>query len=256
MAAAELAFARGATGPYARIHTIAVASAVGQIPMRASGFAFGGRGGTVPRGWEVDDFVTTLVADALKHRFTVLRVPSGPGAANEIVADPSISPLDWLQQRLQAKPLPQSVDAYVIVYPVTVELADSRWEGLALTHTGGLFGRGRTMVSAAYAVGIFDAHTGDRLDEGISNFAEVNPPSAHLAMEACDNSIWATRPDRLTLTQQLQINDGFRDLIAKSLPAALEDAHLIAAGSGRIQTDYSEGRPLACWPQPPTAANR
>jgi len=252
--ATELALARGTQDPYADIHTVAVASALGQIPMRATGFTFGGRRGMVPRGWEVDDFVTTLVADALKHRFRVLRVPSAPGAAKEIVTDPSISPFYWLQERLRAMPLPQSADAYAIVYPVTVELADTKWEGLALTHGGGLFGRGWTIVSAAYAVGVYDARTGERMDVKTVDLP-VNPPSAHLAIEACDNAIWASRPDRLTIFQQLQINDGFRDLIAKSLPAALRDARLTDRGSGRTRADYFEGRPLACRPQSARAAN-
>jgi hypothetical protein len=255
VAATGLVLARSTPDPYARIHTIAVASALGQIPMRTSGFTFGERRGMVPLGWEVDDFVTTLVADALKYRFRVLRVPSEPGAAREIVTDPSISPFDWLQARLRDKPLPQNADAYVIVYPVTVQLDDSKWEGLALTHSGGLFGRAWTMVSAAYAIGIYDAQTGDRMDERTADLPKMNPPSAHLAMEACDNAIWASRPDRLTVTQRLQIHDGFRDLIAKSLPAALHDARLLAGGHGRIQIDYFGERPLACHPRPPMAAN-
>jgi len=248
--APDLAFAKRAPDEYAHIRTVAVVSALGNIPMRGGG-EHGWRQRadvTIPGDWAIDDFVTTLVADALRYRFQVLRVPSGPGAARDLLAALALSPFDGFQERVKAKPLALSVDAYIVVYPVTVEVSGEQWEGLALTHSGGLFRRGRTFASAAYAVAVYDARTGGRIGYGTARSPDAGPPPALLTVETCDNEIWASRPDKLTPAQQLEINDAFRALIARSLPAALQDAGLIGGGNARIRTDFLEGRPLACRP--------
>ena len=107
---------------------------------------------TFPDDWKLDDFTSSLITDALKSRFTVLRVPAEPDFAKHLNAGLFTTAFSKYRDLLKEKPLSQPVDAYVMIVAREISSGYGDWTGLQLAHMGGaLLGREQTLASAAPA---------------------------------------------------------------------------------------------------------
>ena len=227
------AAASPAADKYAGIHAVAVVSAIGHVPILGTGPMFSWTSPpevTFPDDWKLDDFTSSLITDALKSRFTVLRVPAEPDFAKHLNAGLFTTAFSKYRDLLKEKPLLQPVDAYVMIVAREISSGYGDWTGLQLAHMGGgLLGREQTLASAAYEVDVYDATTGSRIDFGTSRLPDAGPLSTGLISDICSGGDLSVTPDKLSETQKQQITDEFHFLIAATLPTALKNAGLVAS---------------------------
>ncbi|HEX3652629.1 MAG TPA: hypothetical protein VHU18_07390 [Rhizomicrobium sp.] len=177
---------------------------------------------------KLDDDVRDFVTNALQKRLTVKNDVS-PQAFSGVKSSFSETLWDNIGTHIRLMSPAPDVDALVVIYPnATNELMPSQ---LAVTHQAPFLFHGPIDIFAAgFAIGVFDAKTGERIDFGTGRFpqrgyiAGFSPP-----WERCPDSMWAESEGALSPDQKGKIRQELWSLITRSAPYALTNAGLISA---------------------------
>jgi hypothetical protein len=217
---------------YARIHTIAVVSALGdEVETNTVGLLrFGNSDYDLRTDWKLDREVVAVSEKVLAARFTIKSINVDP----QTFADIKHGIFDnfWhdVGRRVSALPKENGVDAYVVVFPDPgAQLTDKRHGLLVLR---GDEQSATAIASTNYLVGVFDAATGDRIDYGSAQFPTRDAVVGFATpMANCPNAMWAEKRGQLTSDQVARMGQEFAWLIDKDIGYALASANLIGKGA-------------------------
>ena len=187
--------------------------------------------------WNLDAQIAGELANALKERFLVRDSAMAQRTFPKITADFLHDPSTQVQRALTSLPQTKEVDAYIVIFPQQLGIMGGE-QGLAVIRGQGLFGPGTTSIETYYEVGVYNSHTGRRMD-----FATARYEGSHAApVEFCSNSLWADSADQLSEEQKSRIKKEFESLIARTLVYTLSAAGLVgdadaAVAAGKDQTN-------------------
>ena len=216
--------AAGANSEYANVHTVAVISVLGnQVDMPTNGVTvFGNADYKLDLDLNLDAQIVQQAGAALQPQFTVKEVDPAPFAGLELGTF-------GLPRRLPSVPKLEGLDAYVVVLPSELDPVPSAAEfrGLVVSHGEG-FGEGTTLITAQYAVVVFDAATGRRIDYGTGQYPSTRSIYGHVTpLEFCDNAIRSEAADKITDEQKARVKKELSALVSRSIAYTLASAGLI-----------------------------
>jgi len=173
-----------------------------------------------------DNRVRDYVVRAIGSRFMVVNSNVAANILLGVNAALSDDASAQITERLKAAPQKPDVDAIVVVYQYA-SAAVSPGFGY-LPNKPLLFGKETIWLSIGYAVGVFDAKTGGRIDYGTGRFRAAgyitgySPPWA-----SCAASLLPAADTPWSKDQSEHILNEFWALMTRSLPYALLNAGLI-----------------------------
>lgn len=215
--------AADANKEYANVHTVAVISVLGnQMDMQTSGITvFGNDDYKLNLDLGLDAQIVQQATAALQPQFTVKDVDPAPFAGMALGTF-------GLPRQLPAMPKVEGVDAYIVVLPSELDPLPSTAEfrGLVVSHGRG-FGDGTTLITAQYAVVVFDAATGRRIDYGTGQIPSTKSIYGHVhPLEFCDNAIWSDAADKITDEQKGRVKKELSALVSRSIAYTMASAGL------------------------------
>ncbi len=220
--AASVQAAVGANKEYANVRTVAVISVLGnQIDMQTTGVTiFGNADYKLDFDLGLDAQIVQQATAALQPQFAVKDVDPGLFAG---LATGTFG----LPRRLPSVPKVEGVDAYVVILPSEqTELVD--FHGLVVSHAHDLIKDASTWVTTQYAVVVFDAATGRRIDYGTSQYPSSKSIYGHeFPLETCDNAIWSDAADKMTDEQKARVKKELSALVSRSIAYTMASAGLI-----------------------------
>ncbi|MBV9571278.1 MAG: hypothetical protein JO056_08565 [Alphaproteobacteria bacterium] len=177
--------------------------------------------------WKLDEDIRNFVTNALKKR---LIIKSGVNlqAFSGVKSSFRETLPDNIGTHIRSMSPAPDVDAIIVIYPnATDSLVANQLE---VTHQAGfLFHGPSTIFASAYAVGIFDAKSGERIEFGTGRLPDHGYITGFSpAWEMCPNSMWADTETALSAEQKDKIHQELWSLITRSLPYALASAGLIS----------------------------
>jgi hypothetical protein len=225
--------ASAGTDKLANIHSVAVISAIGdELELRQVGLMVFSNAATPVsiRDWNLDDAIEKTVGAALSSRFTVVLVPHDR-ASFASIRPGMFNSFEHQAGRLIAAMPAGAVDAYVVVFRMTLQDpimgTNQNLDGIGFYHHGLGFGHAINAIYAFYAVGVFDAKTGEMLRSGGAESTMKTLFGYAAPWLACDPSLWPDSPDALSAGQREQIRGLVFTLIGTSLNHGLANADLI-----------------------------
>ncbi len=251
--AGTVASARSAN-PLADVHTVLVVSAVGndvKWQHSAPGFLHLDRPTlTYHTDWKLDAFLAQKVKDALRDRFTVIEDEVDPTLLEDLMPGTPESIAAKLNERFANITPLQGLDAYVVIHsrPDDVDnpFISMSFDALGVNRAVPIIGGDKTFAFANYQVSVIDARKGKVIASGLSMGVQKILWERAQPIVSCDNSIWSDTPEQLSDAQKQQLQAEFLALTAKTLPYALEEAHLIPPIKKDLDITEWEGRKLVC----------
>jgi hypothetical protein len=228
---------------YSNVHTVAIASALGDVMvLKQHPDLFGT---PEPDRWfdtglHVDDYAVQQIARSVGARFTVVDGGIDPALLAQYGLPPAL--LASLRAKAAQKPLP---DALILVHAKPYKVQGDQpqftlsfsYSGLTLVRTDGTFNYS-TQLSDHYLVTVIDARGGTVLGEGVA----VLPPTGMfnaqpLPMLDC-RKFWPTAPVPTPLEAE-QLRADVMGTMAMTLPNALRNAGLTSLGMMDWITDWN-----------------
>jgi len=200
--------------------------------------------------FDLDAQIVQQVKAALGKNFAVTEVAVDASAFSAL--ESGVDETREMRRRILALPKAEGVDAYIFVLPDLFKGPAFELRGLVVTRSPSPFGDGFTTVGTHYAVGAFDAVTGNRIDYGTAQYPSSRTLTGHeRPIERCTNSMWADAADRLSDGQKSRLRKEFRALVSRSIAYTLASAGLInksetAAVTAAFDTQGDE----SCHPGP------
>lgn len=231
------------------VHTVAIVSILGnEVDMQTGGTRFDYADYKLQTDWNLDALIHDHVANAVRGRFAVK--DDALDARLFSTVKNSSGRAVWAQIRdiLKAAPQKPDVEAVIVVHPN--ESPGPLSPGLGVIHEApSWLGSGTTIVGATYALGIYDAKTGDRIDYGTGRYPASDTLSGYtFPWETCPASIWADAEDKLTAKQKNGIRQELWSLITRSLPYALTNSGLISKTDAESLKASATAAGLSCHP--------
>jgi hypothetical protein len=211
------------------VHTVAIVSILGnEVDMQTGGTRFDYADYKLHTDWNFDALIHDYVANAVHGRFAVKDDALDTRIFSAVKSPSGRAVWARIGDILQAAPQKPDVDAVIVVYPN--ESPGPLSPGLGIVHEApSWLGSGTTIFGATYALGIYDAKTGDRIDYGTGRYPASGTLSGYtFPWEMCPASIWADSEDKLTPEQKGGIRQELWSLVTRSLPYALTNSGLIS----------------------------
>jgi len=229
MSLAALPAAAADADEYANIHTVAVASGVGDayVLYNKGLTIFDTTKEEVPiADWGIDQWLEDSLKQALSPRF-VVKTASVDRAL--------LARCDDLDQCLAALPRRQDLDAYVIAIKREIMGpggSEYYLRGLGQLHSGGPFGLHFEEIYAAYEIVVVDARTGRYIDSGSARmpggslFSTNEPIVGDLPA-----SVWPGTAAQMSADQKALAKETVTRLVRDSFQHGLENANLTGLAS-------------------------
>lgn len=223
-----------AADKYANVHTVAIVSAIGEeLALTKIGTMVFGNARSVLSisDWGIDAMVTRQIASALSPRFQIKNVSADTKALAKLEVPTLFSSGPSPEDVVRGLPADNGVDAYIVVSPFWTEDGyggtNQKLGGLGLYHHETL-GDAMDAMYAFYAINVYDARTGERLDYGTARIGESNWLGKMLPWKVTSGSDWAETPGAMTDAQKADVRAAMTSLIQESLVYALQNANLVA----------------------------
>ena len=223
---ADNGFARAADREFANVHTIAIISNLGN-QARVQRIPFTRFGNfedfKIDLNLNPDTQLVEQIKSVLSKHFTVKDATVNSNAFANIKY--GVKDTSEIRDRILALPKSDGIDAYVMIFPE--DAIGTELRGINIIHYPG-FGDGQTMLGTFYAIGVFDAVTGKRIDYGaardpLSHAIWGNGPPE----EYCANELLPEAADRVSPEQKSRHAKEFQALISRSIASTLASAGLI-----------------------------
>jgi hypothetical protein len=234
---------------YKNIHTIAIVSLLGnEVDMQTLGPIWTIKAYKLQTNWNFNEKITNEIGRLLASRFTIA-APPDPHLFGPVGNGLFEFPLREIHRSIAALPKNPGVDAYVVVFPFPGN-SPTDWLGPFVRRDAGLFGEGTTIVGIYYAVGVFDASTGEEIDHGMPKIPAkgflggFSTPSAN-----CSKTMWSDTAEGLSDDQKSRIARAMSSLATRSVAYALAGANLITESEAEASVkSYSGEDDPSCHP--------
>lgn len=227
----------------ASIHTISIISALGNdVDMRTFGtMRWDNAEYTLHSDWNLDSLVVDDVAKALTGRFQIKSI----AVDSQSIAAAALTKSHWhlyhpsanVQPLIAALPKGNGIDAYIVVYPVISVFMATDWQGITVTRSPNIIGRGgATSVAIYYEVAVYDT-AGDVIGVHEAIYpARQGLDDEYTPKEFCSNKIWSDSADTLTVDQRSRLHREAAALINRSIAYTLASMNLLSEADAKTAT--------------------